>query len=171
MHPFLLTGILAMSPYQTDGGTVVVKGHRFLAEVARTDSERAKGLMYRTNLAKDRCMIFLYNEDGPRTIWMKNCLIALDVVWVKADGTVVEIKENAPPPPAMFRGSDYDYPNYGGKVDSRHFVEFAAGTVRRLKLKVGDRIGWDLQFKDGSCLRGGAPMVKEGVKGKKGRKG
>jgi len=170
MHPFLLSGILALSPYQTDGGTVVAKGQRFLAEVARTDQERARGMMYRTQLAKDRCMIFIYDEDGQRPIWMKNCLIALDVVWVKADGTIVEIKESAPPMPAMFRGSDMEIPNYGGKVESRHFIEFATGTVRRLKLKVGDRIGWDLQFKDGSTMQGGAPVPKEGGKRKKAKR-
>ena len=34
-------------------------------------------------------MIFLYDQDGSHRIWMKNCLIALDVVWIKADGTVM----------------------------------------------------------------------------------
>jgi len=170
MHAFLLSLVLAISPYQTDGGTVGVKGQRFLAEVARTNQERARGLMYRTNLAKDRCMFFVYEEDGYYPIWMGNCLIALDVVWVKADGTVVEIKENAPPLSMMFRGTEADAPRYGGQVLSRYFVEFAAGTVRRLQLKVGERLGWDLQFKDGSSLVGGAPLPKEGSKVKKVRK-
>jgi hypothetical protein len=170
MHAFLLSLLLAISPYQTDGGIVGAKGQRFLAEVARTDQERARGLMYRTNLAKDRCMFFVYEEDGYHPIWMGNCLIALDVVWVKADGTVVEIQENAPPLSMMFRGTEADAPQYGGKVLSRYFVEFAAGTVRRLQLKVGDRLGWELQFKDGSGLVGGAPLPKEGSKGKKVRK-
>jgi uncharacterized membrane protein (UPF0127 family) len=170
MHAFLLSLLLAINPSQTDGGTVGVKGQRFLAEVARTDQEKAKGLMYRTNLAKDRCMFFVYEEDGYHPIWMGNCRIALDVVWVKADGTVVEIKENAPPLPITFRASEAEAPSYGGKVLSRYFLEFAAGTVRRLKLQVGERIGWELQFKDGSGLTGGAPLPKEGGKAKKTRK-
>lgn len=170
MHPFLLSAVLAINPYQTDGGLVGVKGQRFQAEVARTDQEKARGLMYRTNLAKDRCMFFVYEEEGFHTIWMKNCLIALDVVWVKADGTVVEIKENAPPLSMMFRGSEADIPNYGGNVMSRYFIEFAAGTVRRLNLKVGERVGWELHFKDGGSLVGGTPIPKEAVKGKRVRK-
>ncbi len=170
MHAFLLSLLLALNPNQTDGGSVGVKGQRFLAEVARTDQERARGLMYRTNLAQDRCMFFVYDEDSYHAIWMKNCLIALDVVWVKADGTVVEIKENAPPLSMMFRGSEMDIPNYGGKVLSRHFVEFPVGTVRRLKLKVGERIGWDLQFKEGGGLTGGAPLPKESLKARKARR-
>ena len=170
MHAILLSLLLALAPNQTDGGTVGVKGQRFLAEVARTDQEKAKGLMYRTNLAKDRCMFFVYDEENYHSIWMKNCLIALDVVWVKADGTVVEIKENAPPLSVMFQGAETDIPTYGGKVMSRYFLEFPVGTVRRLKLAVGEKIGWDLQFKDGGSLSGGAPIAKEGGKAKKGRK-
>jgi len=50
--------------------------------------------------------------------------------------------------------------NDGGKVLSRHFVEFAAGAVRHLTLKTGDRIEWDLQFKDGSSLQGGVMAPK-----------
>jgi len=170
MHPFLLSAVLALNPYQADGGLVGVKGQRFQAEVARTDQEKARGLMYRTHLAKDRCMFFVYDEEGFHTIWMKNCLIALDVVWVKADGTVVEIRENAPPLSMMFRGSEADIPNYGGNVMSRYFIEFAAGTVRHLNLKVGERVGWDLRFKDGGSLVGGTPIPKAASRGTKARK-
>jgi len=170
MHPFLLSALLTLNPYQTDGGTVGVKGQRFLAEVARTDQEHAKGLMYRTNLAKDRCMFFVFEEDNYRPFWMGNCLISLDMVWIKADGTVVEIKENAPPLSMLFRGSQAEAPMYGGTVLSRHVIEFAAGTVRRLKLQVGERVGWELQYKDGSGLTGGTPLPKEGPKGKKTKK-
>lgn len=154
MLPFLLPALLAQAPL-TDGGAVVMKGQRFLAEVARTDVEKARGLMYRTNLAKDRCMFFAYDEDTPKTIWMKNCLIALDVAWIDASGQIVEVAERVPPCSPM-RGDDC--PHYGGKVVSRHFVEFPAGTLRRLRVKVGDRIGWDLRLLDGSRLKGGLPV-------------
>ena len=136
----------------------MAKGHSFLAEVAATDAEKARGLMHRQSLAKDRCMIFLYAEDGHHSIWMKNCLIALDVAWVSADGTVVEVAENVPPVSAMFQGSDADLPTYGGKVPARHFVEFAAGTLRRIGLKVGNRISWELALDNGTVVKsGGAP--------------
>ena len=72
---------------------------------------------------------------------MKNCLISLDVVWVKEDGTVVETSENTPPCSPL-RGDDC--PTYGGTVPARHFVEFPAGTLRRIGLKKGDRLGWNL---------------------------
>jgi uncharacterized membrane protein (UPF0127 family) len=153
MVPALLSLLLAAAPGAPDGGIVTAKGRPFLAEVARTPQEQARGLMYRQALAKDRCMIFLYDQDGEHRIWMKNCLISLDVVWIKADGTVVETRENVPPCSPMLGD---DCPTYGGTMPARHFVEFPAGTLRRLSLKVGDRLGWRLTL-DGEMVTGGAP--------------
>ncbi len=158
MLPFLLGVLLSQAP-PTDGGTVLLKGQRFLAEVARTDAEKARGLMYRTNLPKDRCMFFLYDTDGYHSIWMKNCLISLDVAWVDAGGRIVEIAERVPPCSPL-RGDDC--PNYGGKVLSRHFVEFQAGTLRRLKVKVGDRLEWDLRLTDGRRIQSGGTIPPKG---------
>ena len=160
MQAFLLSLLLSIAPVIPNGGIVAAKGQRFLAEVAITSPEQMRGLMYRQALATDRCMIFLYNEDDHHTIWMKNCLIALDVVWVKEDGTIVEIVEKVPPLSPLFSGPDSEAPTYGGKVLSRHFVEFPVGTVRRLGLKLGDRIGWEIKLADGSSNTGGAPIGK-----------
>jgi hypothetical protein len=154
MIPALLSLFLAAAPGAPDG-VVTAKGHTFQAEVARTPETQARGLMYRPSLARNRCMIFLYDQDGNHRIWMKNCLIALDVAWVKADGTVVEISENTPPCSPM-RGDDC--PVYGGTLPARHFVEFPAGTVRRIGLRIGDRLGWRLTL-DGEPVSGGAPAA------------
>lgn len=168
MIPMLLSLALAAGPVTPDGGIVVAKGQRFLAEVARKPQEQALGLMRRTNLAKDRCMIFIYPEDGNHSIWMKNCLISLDVAWVREDGTVVETADNVPPCSPM-RGDDC--PTYGGTVLARHFVEFPAGTLRRIGLKKGDRIGWNLALSDGSTVTGGAAVPAEGkAKARKGKR-
>lgn len=167
MLAFLLSLMLAVPGGASDGGQVFAKGQRFKAEVARTDMDRSRGLMYRQSLPKDRCMIFIYDEDGYHAIWMKNCLISLDVVWMLADGTVVEMAENVPPCSPVLGN---DCPNYGGTIPSRFFVEFAPGTIRHLGLKKGDRLGWDLTLDNGQALVGGAPPVKESAKAKGRRK-
>jgi uncharacterized membrane protein (UPF0127 family) len=160
----LLIAVLAALPLLAGGGgTVAFKQHTFMAEVAATDPEKAKGLMYRQSLAKDRCMFFVYSEDGYHAIWMKNCLIALDVAWVDADGRVAEVAEDVPPCSPM-RGDDC--PTYGGTVPSRYFIEFPVGTFKRLGLRKGDRLGWDLTLDDGTRVKGGAP-VPEGRKKRK----
>lgn len=163
MRRFLFASLSTVALFAAGGGTVTARGQAFIAEVADTDSERARGLMYRQSLAKDRCMFFLYDEDGHHAIWMKNCLISLDVVWVKQDGTVAEVAEHVPPASPML--SEGSIPTYGGAVPARYFVEFAAGTVRRIGLKVGDRIGWDLRLDSGAQVKGGAaPAAKPGKK-------
>ncbi|HEX7553159.1 MAG TPA: DUF192 domain-containing protein, partial [Geothrix sp.] len=83
-----LVALLSLPLLAGGGGTVAFKQTSFLAEVAATEPEKAKGLMYRQSLAKDRCMFFVYTEEGIHAIWMKNCLIALDVAWVDAEGKV-----------------------------------------------------------------------------------
>ena len=165
MIPFMLSFVLAAAPVTPDGGILVAKGQKFLAEVARKPQEQALGLMHRQSLAKDRCMIFLYPEDGNHSIWMKNCLISLDVVWIDKDGVVVETAENVPPASPMMR--DEDCPTYGGTVLARHFVEFAAGTLKRIGLRKGQRLGWNLNLSDGTTEVGGAPVQAEKAKAKK----
>jgi len=159
MTPLLLSLLLAAAPGPTvtfpDSGSVVAKGQVFQAEVARTTEEQEQGLMFRSSLARNRCMFFLYEADGGHAIWMKNCLIALDVVWLKADGTVVETSEQTPPCSPILGDA---CPTYGGTVPARHFVEFPAGTLRRLGLRKGDRLGWNLKLAEGRIITGGAPM-------------
>ena len=147
---------LATADAVADGGFVLAKGKRFFAEVARTPAEHARGLMYRTSLKSDRCMFFVYSQESYHAIWMKNCYIALDVAWIDAGGKVVEIETNIPPCSPM-RGDDC--PNYGGNVLSRHFIEFPVGTIKRIGLKVGDKVGWDLQFSNGGTSIGGLPIT------------
>ena len=167
MSPLFLSLLLAVSPGVPDGGWVVAKGQKFIAEVARTQQDQGMGLMYRQSLAKDRCMIFIYAEAGTHAIWMKNCLISLDVAWVKEDGTVVDLCENVPPCSPMLGD---ECPTYGGKVESRHFVEFPQGTFKRLALKKGDRLGWNLAFADGGKAVGGVAVPAEASKGRKTRR-
>ena len=156
MTALLLSLLLAANPAPQTGGVLVAKGERrterFTVEVARTPLEQQHGLMGRASLNDDQCMFFLYERDGRHQIWMKNCLIPLDVVWIRDDGTVVETSENTPPCPADFGD---DCPVYGGTVTARHFVEFKAGTLQRIGLRKGDRLGWDLILSDGQRVTGG----------------
>jgi len=136
----ILLGLFLVSCSTAGDNTVSVKGRVFSAEIARAPRERANGLMLRKELAGDACMFFLYDRDDYHTVWMKDCFVWLDVVWVNASGVVVEIEQNVPPCPA----GAAECPSYGGTVLSRHFVEFAAGTVSELGIQPGNQIGWNL---------------------------
>lgn len=135
-----------------NSGVVWAKGNRFLVEVASTMEEQTRGLMFRSALPANRAMLFFLESDGIRSIWMKNCLVSLDVVWLNRNGTVVEMAEHCPP---ALPGENFRCPSYGGAEISRHIVEFSSGTVKRIGLKKGDVLGWDLVLHDGQLTCGG----------------
>src|SRR5438552_2454239 len=66
-------------------------------EVAATPAERERGLMYRSSLAEGRGMLFVFDQDGNHTFWMRNTLIPLDMLFIARDGMVVGIHANATP--------------------------------------------------------------------------
>lgn len=66
--------------------------HRFTLELVRTDEERAQGLMFRTELADDAGMLFDFGpQPRPVSMWMKNTLIPLDIVFIAQGGRIARI--------------------------------------------------------------------------------
>jgi hypothetical protein len=105
--------------------------HAFQVELADTDATRAQGLMYRRSLAEDRGMLFDFKQVQPIAMWMRNTYIPLDMLFIRPDGTVARIAENAEPL------SERTIPS-GEPVQA--VLEVPGGTARRLGLKAGDRI-------------------------------
>lgn len=69
----------------------------FYMEIAKTPEEREQGLMHRDTLDEQTGMFFLFPNEGVHTIWMKNTLIPLDIIWINEEKKVVHIKHNAQP--------------------------------------------------------------------------
>jgi uncharacterized membrane protein (UPF0127 family) len=76
---------------------VCIRGTCFDAEVALTDEERARGLMYRESLPKDRGMLFVFPREAFYRFWMKNTKIELDIIFIGADKRIVSISKRAKP--------------------------------------------------------------------------
>ena len=70
---------------------------RVRLEVALTPEAQERGLMYRTALADDQGMLFVFPHDADHSFWMKNTLIPLDMVFITADGRVAGVHANATP--------------------------------------------------------------------------
>lgn len=108
-------------------------GQQIKLEVARTPQERAMGLMYRTELAADRGMLFAFVPPQPVSFWMKNTLIPLDMVFLR-EGQVKAITANVPP------CTTEPCPSYPSGVAIDQVIELRGGRAAELGLKVGDRV-------------------------------
>jgi len=109
------------------------------AEVVRTPEAQARGLMGRHHLAADRGMLFLFPDERPRTFWMKNCFIALDMLFADGDGRVVHVQHDAPPCPSVV----LQCPTYPSEAPAATVLELPAGTAAAHHLEVGSRIRWE----------------------------
>lgn len=69
----------------------------FTVEMATTDDSRRTGLMYRTKMGANEGMLFDFQKEDLRSFWMKNTVLPLDMLFIKADGTISTIAENAVP--------------------------------------------------------------------------
>ncbi len=69
----------------------------FKVEIAATDEERQKGLMFRKNLPEESGMLFIFRDDAIHSFWMKNTYIPLDMIFISSDMMVAGIHRNATP--------------------------------------------------------------------------
>jgi len=72
-------------------------GTRVMVELATTSSQREYGLMHRNNLPENHGMLFVYPTETKQAMWMKNMLLALDVVFIADSGQIVSILQDIPP--------------------------------------------------------------------------
>ncbi len=109
------------------------KTHRFTVEVARTPEQQAQGLMNRESLGPDRGMIFPYDPPVAASFWMKNTLIPLDMIFIRADGIIARIEANTVP-------LSLDPVAAGEPVAA--VLELAGGRSAELGITPGARVEW-----------------------------
>lgn len=116
-------------------GTVIFPSKRvYNVELAETKEQWIKGLMFRKTLPEKGGMLFIYPEPGFYAIWMKNCFISLDILWLDSKGKIIYIIENAPP--CKHEPCEV----YQPIMKSSYVLELRSGTVKKEKLRVGDRL-------------------------------
>jgi uncharacterized membrane protein (UPF0127 family) len=106
--------------------------HRFAVDVAGTFAEQEKGLMFRRSLGPDEGMIFPYDPPQEVAFWMKNTLIPLDIVYIRADGRIARITRGEP-------RSLQPLPS-GEPIAA--VLEIRGGRAAELGIKEGDLVSW-----------------------------
>lgn len=102
--------------------------HEIRAEVAGTERERLKGLMFRDRLAENGGMIFLYPRQEVTAMWMKNTRIALSVAFIGANGRILNIEDMEP-------YSEAAHPSSG---PAAYALEVNRGWFRKRGIRAGD---------------------------------
>ncbi len=112
----------------------------FIVEEAKTPQQMAQGLMFRRAMPVDAGMLFEYDRPQTATFWMKNTLIPLDMLFIAADGVVLDIHERAVP---------MSLDPIASEKPVLAVLELNGGTVSRLGIKRGDRVDHPLFAKGG----------------------
>jgi uncharacterized protein len=109
------------------------KTHSFIVEVAATGQEQQRGLMFRTELADNRGMIFPFRDVRMASFWMKNTVIPLDIIFIRADGTIENIEADTIP---------YSLQPVESTGPVGAVLELRAGLTAELGIAAGDTVRW-----------------------------
>ncbi|MEN9561523.1 MAG: hypothetical protein RIQ56_796, partial [Candidatus Parcubacteria bacterium] len=114
--------------------TVYVDGNKILADVVKTETDRARGLGGRESLTDDTGMLFLFPEDGYHSFWMKDMRFSIDILWLSATGTIVHIEPSVSPD---------TYPrSFSSLAPARYVLELPAGFSSQHDIRVGEDVRW-----------------------------
>ena len=107
---------------------------KFFVEVADTPDEQSRGLMYRSSLEKNHGMLFIFQQEQPLNFYMKNTYIPLDIIFINAEYTIVDIHENVP--------ALQENPLISSSIPSKYALEIASGGISSSGIHVGDKISF-----------------------------
>ncbi len=127
VHP--VSGLPVVALTIESGGKV----HRFAVEVARSDAEQAKGLMFRTELGPDEGMVFPEKTPRKAAFWMRNTVIPLDIIFIGPDHRIINIGANAQP---------YDETPVPSDGPAIAVLELIGGRAAQLEIAAGDKVSW-----------------------------
>ena len=130
--------IVACTACSAGGPAVEIGGQRFIVEIADNPEKQALGLMYRDKMAADHGMIFIFSKEAPRSFWMKNTRIALDIMYFDKDLKMVSASLDTQP----CRVSRC--PSYPSLMPAMYVLELNAGKAAELGIRPGDSMKLDL---------------------------
>lgn len=133
---FVATAVRAQEPEIVfpKSSLVIVTGTKelkFDVEMATTEAQRQRGLMYRKQMGPYEGMLFDFHQEQPVSFWMKNTLIPLDMVFIAGDGTVKHVHANAVP---------HSTDTIPSQFPVRGVLEINGGSARLLGIKPGDKV-------------------------------
>lgn len=128
----LFLGMCASGCGEASDHWVELNGKRYAVEIADDGQERARGLMFREEMAADHGMLFIHEEQMPLAYWMKNTKIPLDILYFDDARKLVSQQRDVPPCSLGDR-----CPPYPSDAPARYVLELNAGQASAMGLKNG----------------------------------
>jgi hypothetical protein len=130
----LAVGLILIRRIKEEKNQVCFKNNCFNVELALTEKEKEKGLMFRKSLGQNWGMFFVFDKEEKYSFYMKNTLIPLDIIWINANNEVVFISENTMP-------CEKDFcPSIEPVREAKYVLEINGGLVEKIGLKIGDKL-------------------------------
>ena len=137
LQPFLAVAMFAAASFFASAqevafktGQITVGAHPLKVEIAASDPQRSQGLMYREKLGKNDGMLFIFDEVGYHSMWMKNTLLPLSVAFVDEKGEILNILDMAP----------QTLDSHTAAGPARYAIETNKGWFAEKKIKAGDKV-------------------------------
>ncbi len=120
-------------------GTIKLDNVILNVQVAETDSQKTRGLMFQNQLPYDQGMIFVFDDEQIIPMWMPNMQFSLDMIWFDKDGNVVHIEKNVPPCKSPLETATCTVEN-GGGMKAKYVLEVTAGFLDKFKITENSRL-------------------------------
>lgn len=113
---------------------VTLSGEQFIVDIADDNETRARGLMFVRDMSDNKGMLFIFDTQEPRSFWMKNTKIPLDIFYFDKDLKLVSVSENTPP---CRTSRCRSYPSTG---PAQYVLELNAGKAAELGVNPGSQL-------------------------------
>ena len=113
-------------------------GQVIKAETRISQEDMLRGMMFRTSIAPDHGLLYLYRTPGHYQLWMFQTPLRLDMIWMDDNHKIVEIVENAQP----CETAASKCPQLGGHEIARYVLQLSGGMAQRYHLHTGQAIQW-----------------------------
>jgi uncharacterized membrane protein (UPF0127 family) len=143
MLPILVLALIACTPQHTDTDTlpVTIGKQTFNLELAITRNQRFAGLSDRKKIAADGGMMFVFKDAQKRTFVMRKCYVPIDIVFLDPGQRIVKMHAMQVEP---YDTPEMELKGYPSQWPAMYAIELAGGTLKKLKLKDGDKIAFSI---------------------------
>jgi len=120
-------------------GTVKLGDIVLNVQIAQTDAQKTRGLMFQDELSYDQGMIFVFDQEQVIPIWMLNMQFPLDIIWFDSNGNVVHIERNLQPCKSALETATCPVVNAEGKI-AKYVLEVTSGFVDKYKISQSSKL-------------------------------